>query len=93
VFSVQTKFPSDDVSSQGVATEYVRTGDGGAKITFRFCPQCGSTVYYTIDCFPGWIVIPVGAFADSTFPAPTYSVYEERMHSWVQLPDGIERVF
>jgi hypothetical protein len=34
----------------------------------------------------------VGAFADPQFPAPTFSVYEERMHSWVFMPKGIERM-
>jgi hypothetical protein len=29
-----------------------------------------------------------GAFADPHFPAPTFSVYEERMHGWVRLPEG-----
>jgi hypothetical protein len=38
------------------------------------------------------VAIPVGAFADPSFPAPTVSVYEERMHGWVQLPSGIERI-
>jgi hypothetical protein len=38
------------------------------------------------------IVIPVGAFAEPTFPGPTVSVYEERMHSWVQMPNDIEHI-
>jgi hypothetical protein len=50
---------------------------------------CGSTVYYTLEGIDGAVVIPVGAFADPTFPAPTFSVYEDRMHSWVSLPPGI----
>lgn len=37
-----------------------------------------------------WIAIPVGAFADPAFPAPTVSVYEGRMHSWVVPPAGAE---
>lgn len=37
-------------------------------------------------------MVPVGAFADPGFPAPTVSVYEERMHAWVQLPAGIEHL-
>jgi hypothetical protein len=36
------------------------------------------------------IAIPVGAFAEPTFPRPTVSVYEERMHTWVQIPKDIE---
>jgi hypothetical protein len=31
----------------------------------------------------------VGALADSRFPPPTVSVYEERRHSWVSLPDDV----
>ena len=31
---------------------------------------------------------PVGAFADPTFPPPTFSVYEARKHGWVTLPAG-----
>ena len=37
-----------------------------------------------------YVGIPVGAFADPTFPAPTVSVYEERMHQWVVPPPDAE---
>jgi hypothetical protein len=39
-----------------------------------------------------FVAVPVGAFADPTFPAPTFSVYEEHMHSWVVMPDGIDHM-
>jgi hypothetical protein len=38
------------------------------------------------------VAIPVGAFADPQFPPPSFSVYEERMHGWVKMPDGIEHM-
>jgi hypothetical protein len=38
------------------------------------------------------VAIPIGAFAEPDFPAPTFSVYEERKHSWVTLPENIEHV-
>jgi hypothetical protein len=41
---------------------------------------------------PGFVAIPVGAFAEPRFPAPSVSVYEERMHSWVGLPADIEHI-
>lgn len=50
-------------------------------------------MYYAVDGYDtDSIAIPVGAFADPDFPAPTVSVYEERMHDWVSLPDGIEHM-
>jgi hypothetical protein len=36
------------------------------------------------------IAIPVGAFADPSFPAPSRSIYESRRHPWVGLPEAIE---
>ncbi len=92
VFAVQARFAKDTVTVTGSAREFVRVGDAGSRATFRFCPECGATVYYTIEGFDDSIVIPVGAFADPSFPAPTFSVYEERMHAWVRMPDGIEHM-
>jgi len=76
----------------GASKEFVRVGDEGTRATFRFCPECGSTVYYTAEGFEGFIAIPVGAFADPRFPGPTVSVYEERMHSWISMPPDIEHM-
>lgn len=92
VFGAQARFAKAAVSISGTSTAFERTGDEGTKATFNFCPRCGATVYYTMSALPDALAIPVGAFADSSFPAPGISVYEERMHAWVQMPDGIERM-
>ena len=47
-------------------------------------------MYYTNTGMEDQIAIPVGAFADPQFPAPWVSVYEDRMHSWVVVPQDIE---
>ncbi|MDH0866776.1 GFA family protein [Mitsuaria sp. GD03876] len=73
----------------GVAAEFVRTGDQGARFRFRFCPVCGSNVFHTEEGVEGSVGVAVGAFADPDFPAPQDSVYTCRMHAWVQLPEGI----
>jgi len=67
-------------------------GDEGPGAKFHFCPTCGSTVYYEPRGQEEYLAIPIGAFADPSFPTPTFSVYEERMHSWVGLPEGIEHM-
>lgn len=92
VFGAQARFDEVQVSASGKANEFVRVGDEGSHAKFRFCPNCGSTVYYTIEERPGVVVIPVGAFAEPSFPAPSFSVYEERMHAWVGLPAHIEHL-
>lgn len=85
-FGVQARFPLERVTISGRSTEYVRTGDSGGKATFHFCPDCGATVYYRLDQLPEAIAIPVGAFADSSFPPPRVSIYEARRHPWSGVP-------
>lgn len=92
VFGVQARFRREDVTLHGEGTEYVRVGDEGSTARFTFCPACGATVHYTFDGQDNVIAIPVGAFADPSFPAPSYSIYEERKHVWVTLPDSVERM-
>jgi hypothetical protein len=91
VFAAQARFPRTAVTVTGTATEYDRVGDEGTRATFRFCPKCGATVYWT-GGDDVTIAIPIGAFADPSFPAPTVSVYGNRMHAWVHMPEGIEHL-
>jgi hypothetical protein len=89
-FGIQARFPADRVRVVGRHTEYVRTSDSGEERTFHFCPDCGATVFYTTASQLDVVAVPVGAFADPSFPPPTVSVYESRRHSWLSVPDGIE---
>lgn len=82
VFATQARFPRDHVTVEGYSSEWTRRGDSGGTATFRFCPVCGSTVYWEADGIPGFVTVAVGAFADPSFPPPHVSVYEERQHPW-----------
>lgn len=92
VFGVQARFRKESVEVKGRSSQYVRVGDEGTSCTFHFCPDCGATVYYLPQALEGFIAIPVGAFADPSFPTPRVSIYEERMHAWVGLPEDIEHI-
>ena len=91
VFGAQARFPADRVRIEGQHTDYTRRSDEeDHSHTFSFCPECGATVFYTSLGMPDLIAVPIGAFADPSFPQPTVSVYGSRRHAWVQLPAGIE---
>jgi hypothetical protein len=92
-FGQQARFLREQVTVSGPSTAYTRVGDEGSRATFHFCPRCGATVYYEMEALPAQVAIPVGAFADPGFPAPTVSVYEERMHGWVVPPARAEHLF
>jgi hypothetical protein len=92
VFAAQARWPDAQIKVSGRSSIWERTADSGRKITYRFCPNCGSTVAYVIEGWPGVTAVPLGAFADPTFPAPRFSVYEHRRHRWVEvLGDDVER--
>ncbi len=79
-------FRGEDVVTEGHATEFVRVGDDGNHITNRFCPNCGSTVTWSIDAIPGTVAVSAGTFADLSFPPPTVSVYHQsRRYPWVEI--------
>ena len=70
VFGAQARFPAGAVTISGRSTEFVRISDKGTVITFRFCPDCGATVYYTMKGQEDLIAIPVGALGLARMIAP-----------------------
>ena len=92
-FAAQARFPVDCVTITGSSAEWISVADSGNEARFHFCPTCGSTVHFAIDAQPDMIAIPLGAFADPNFPAPRFSVWEERKHSWVKFEgDEVEHI-
>ena len=85
-FAVQARWPADRVVIEGQSKTWVGTGDSGNRVTFHFCPDCGSDVHYEIEGkFDGLVAIPLGAFDDPYFANPSFSVWEERKHDWVDV--------
>lgn len=90
-FAAQARWPDEHVTLTGNYTVWERIADSGHRASYKFCPDCGSTVAYVIEGWPGVIAVPVGAFTDPDFPEPRFSVYEHRKHSWVAvLGDAVE---
>jgi hypothetical protein len=82
-YGIAAFFLRKDAKAEGREKSYTRTSDSGRAITFHFCPDCGSTVFWEPERKPEAIAVAVGSFADPSFPAPTQSVWNERRHPWV----------
>jgi hypothetical protein len=89
-FGIQARFPSNRVRVVGRYSDYARTSDEGEERTFHFCPGCGATVFYTLAAVPDVVAVPIGAFAEPTFPPPTISVFESRRHPWLAMTSEME---
>ncbi len=85
-FAVQARWPAEAVVIEGRSKTWVSIADSGNRISFHFCPECGSDVHYEIEGkFDGLVAIPLGAFDDPWFARPGFSVWEERKHPWVEI--------
>jgi hypothetical protein len=85
-YGIAAFFASDNVEITGKASCYERNSDNNYKVTFYFCPNCGSTVYWKPERKPDFLAIAVGSFADPKFPKPDQTVYEKHKHHWVEAP-------
>jgi hypothetical protein len=72
-------------------TRVAQCSCGQLEATVEGEPLRISMCHYEMEGVPDVIAIPVGVFADPTFPAPRVSVYEERKHAWVSVPEDAER--
>ena len=93
-FAIQARFPQDQVRIEGRRTDYVRVSDEEDRsAVFSFCPDCGATVFYRTGAGSDQVAVPIGAFAEPSFPPPTVSVWEVRRHPWVVVPASVYQNF
>lgn len=85
-FGVQVRYEASATTASGDASEYVRIADSGRQSRHRFCPDCGTTVWWTMERDPGLVVVAGGTFADRALPAPSVEVYAERRYAWCDMP-------
>lgn len=85
-FGVAAFYPDQSIKTSGEAKSFRRTADNGHDVDHRFCPKCGSTVFWYPERLRGLVAIAVGAFADPAFPAPNQAVFPTRKHPWVTGP-------
>lgn len=71
---------------RGTSRAYTRSSASGRHVTFHFCPDCGSTLFWEPERVPNLVGVAVGAFADPAFPQPQQSTWTDNRHAWLCLP-------
>lgn len=90
IFSVAVFFPRSHVALvAGLAKTFKRPSASGFDVTFHFCPECGSSLWWEPERLPDRIGVAAGAFADPDFPMPEQAVWSQDRHRWIELPAGI----
>jgi hypothetical protein len=77
--------------AEGEAGAYVFESASGRQER-RFCPHCGSTVYWRSAIFPGLVGVAGGAFPPGKVGEPVMSASENGRCAWLGLPDAWQHV-
>lgn len=87
-FSYRARYRASAIATiDGERRAWRRGSDAGRWVEQTFCPTCGTLVYMTGEAIPDELVVSVGCFADSAFPAPARLFWASRRHRWFDLGD------
>jgi hypothetical protein len=90
-FGVGAYFKDSDVEIRGELRAYeYRSDESGRSLKMQFCPQCGSTVTWTLELFPGFRAIAGGSFDDPDWIRIERHVWTRSKHKWFVCPPDVE---
>jgi hypothetical protein len=88
-FGVTVFYRQDRVAEVGEARSYRRIAESGNALDYRFCPTCGTTVWWDPEVRPGLVAVAGGCFAAKDFPPPPQRmVWTDYKADWVRPADG-----
>lgn len=86
-FGVTAYFRPDQMVGQRGEPSTFSMAEGSP--TFRFCPRCGSNLWWGPFVEDDLIGVAGGAFADPTLPSPQRMVFTATRHPFVCTPKGL----
>ena len=94
-YGVGAYFHGPQVLAQtGAARRFTKIADSGRPVQFHFCPNCGTSLYWTVPDAPlsEGLGVAVGCFGDPRFPQPTLATWYDSRIDWTALPEGVPRM-
>jgi hypothetical protein len=89
-FGEAAYYPHEQVVIAGRSRQFTRSTNAGGTFDQFFCPECGTTVFMRGAKNPDVTGIPIGLFDDAHTMQPVRSVWEDRLHGWVAVPEDIQ---
>ncbi len=89
-FGMTAFYPRDRVTTAGTPTVYRRKSDAGRTLDFRFCPICGTSVWWEVAVSPDMIGV-AGALIEGLAFAPDLAVWCQGQPDFVALPEGLRQ--
>lgn len=87
-FGLSAYFHQSDVIIGSELKTYEVNAETGKQERF-FCPNCGTTLYWTTTAIPNYIGIASGCFVDTPLDAPQFMAMKENQCSWLDKLEDI----
>jgi hypothetical protein len=87
-FGAALYFRKEALSILGTSRTFARTADSGRGLETHFCPDCGTSLYWTLEMRPDHAGVAYGCF-ETPVPTPMRAIWTEEKHGWVTFPEGM----
>jgi hypothetical protein len=85
-FGTGAYFRKTEMKVNGPSKTWQRRAQSGRALESHFCPDCGTTLYWTLEMRPDHVGVAFGAF-ESKLPDPIRAIWTEEQHHWVSFPE------
>ena len=68
-----------------------RSDESDRKIKTEFCPNCGTTITFTAEFFPGARAITGGTLDDPNWLTIKGHFWTRSAHKWMVYPEGVHK--
>ncbi len=87
-FGTGLYFRKELLTTTGRHSEWARGSDSVRGLVNHFCPDCGTTVFWTLEMRPDHMGVALGCL---TTPAPTpeRAIWTEEAQDWVLFPEDM----
>jgi len=90
-FGIGAYFRESDVEIRGELRAYeYRSDESGRWLRMQFCPNCGGTVTWSLEAFPGMRALAGGSFDDPDWLRLERHGWTRSKQKWVVCPQGAQ---
>ncbi|MDJ0637791.1 MAG: GFA family protein [Paracoccaceae bacterium] len=89
-FGTGAYFRKSKSTISGETESWARKADTGRALENHFCPNCGTTLYWSLEMRPDHFGVGYGSF-DTSLPDPVRVIWTEQQHPWTGFPEDWPR--
>lgn len=89
-FGAALYFRRDGTRVGGASKTWARRAESGRMLETHFCPDCGTSLFWTLEMRPDHMGVAYGCF-DTPVPDPIRAIWTQEKHEWVTFPEDWPR--